>query len=488
MLKLSELLHFAPITIQCHDSPDADSIASAFALRAYFEQCGKKAEIIYSGAAPISKPNLVKMAGLLSIPLEHVPEPREVGCLLVVDAQYGEKNVTRFPAGRVFQIDHHEDMQNGCPGIVNSGLGSCSTLAWLLLSDEGFDFGGHMGVSTALYYGLYSDTASFEEISHPHDRDMRDALGFDGSVFNYLRNNNLTIEDMRIAGAALTRFSFDRARGFAIFQAEACDANILGFISDLAVQVEGVDACVVHCPMPHGHKLSVRSCTRETMASDLAKAVAGGGGHRRKAGGFLPFDRLGGKSINTFLAESLREYAEKYDRIYCDSHGLNVPAMPRYKKRKIPQGCAPATAIFPAGTPMLVRTLEGDSHATASDDVMLMLNPEGEVYPMDARKFAASYAYTDAGFIKDFTYMPTAKNARTGETLSIAAFARGCVPTGESHVHAEPLSRHTKVFGKWTPDGYYLGEPGDYLAARSDDHGDVYIIKRNVFFSTYEHA
>ena len=486
MLNLDSTFPTTPITIQCHDNPDADSIASAFALYTYFQGKGKDAKIIYSGSAAISKPNLVKMVELLSVPLEHMPEPYPVETLITVDCQYGERNVTMFPAKRIYQLDHHNDSQNGYDGEINSGLGSCSTLVWLLLLEAGFSFNEREDISTALYYGLYSDTACFEEISHPHDKDMRDQLAFDKKVFNYLRNNNLTIEDLRIAGKALTRYKLDLVNGYAIFEAEACDANMLGFISDLALQVEDVDVCVVYSPQSHGYKLSVRSCTHEVMANDLAQAIADGGGHKRKAGGFVSYEKLGNTPISTYLATALDEYNRKFDKVVANNHALDVDSMPQYKKKRIPQGCVLSSSIFMTGTPMLIRTLEGDSECKASEDVLLMINPEGEVYPISKNKFDATYEFTEEKFEKDFAYKPTVKNAITNQTVNLVPLARGCKPTGESLIHAKPIERHTKVFTKWNPDGYYLGDPGDFLAVRADDLNDLYIIKRHVFLRTYE--
>ena len=40
-MKLSELLMFNPIIVQCHDNPDADAIASGYALYSYFKEKGK---------------------------------------------------------------------------------------------------------------------------------------------------------------------------------------------------------------------------------------------------------------------------------------------------------------------------------------------------------------------------------------------------------------------------------------------------------------
>ena len=45
-MKLSELLEFSEIVIQCHDNPDADAIASGFALYTYFGEKGKKVSLV----------------------------------------------------------------------------------------------------------------------------------------------------------------------------------------------------------------------------------------------------------------------------------------------------------------------------------------------------------------------------------------------------------------------------------------------------------
>ena len=200
----------------------------------------------------------------------------------------------------------------------------------------------------------------------------------------------------------------------------------------------------------------------------------------------MSYEKLGNTPISACLAIRLDEYSRKFDKVTTSSHALDVKSMLRYKMKKIPQGYVLSSNIFIAGTPMLIRTLEGDSECKASEDILLMINPEGEVYPINKDKFYATYEFTEEVFAKDFTYMPTVKNAITNQTVSLVPLARGCKPTGESLIHAKPIERHTKVFTKWNPDGYYLGEPGDFLAVRADDFNDVYIIKRHVFLKTYE--
>ena len=93
-MKLSDLLAFNEIVIQCHDNPDADAIASGFALYKYFTSKGKNVRQIYSGNFKISKRNLKFMVEKLEIPIEYVPQLEIVPELLITcDCQYGEGNV-----------------------------------------------------------------------------------------------------------------------------------------------------------------------------------------------------------------------------------------------------------------------------------------------------------------------------------------------------------------------------------------------------------
>ena len=58
-MHLKDLLSFDDIVIQCHDFPDADTIASGYAVYRYLVSNGKKPRLVYSGKTEISKPNLL---------------------------------------------------------------------------------------------------------------------------------------------------------------------------------------------------------------------------------------------------------------------------------------------------------------------------------------------------------------------------------------------------------------------------------------------
>ena len=70
--KLADLCKYKNIVIQCHDNPDADALASGFALRWYLGLKGIEARFVYGGANAITKSNLVLMDENLGIHCEHV--------------------------------------------------------------------------------------------------------------------------------------------------------------------------------------------------------------------------------------------------------------------------------------------------------------------------------------------------------------------------------------------------------------------------------
>ena len=243
-MKLHELLAYNDIVIQCHDNPDADALASGYALWWYFKQMGKTARFIYRGRTAVNKSNLRIMMERLDIPVSFEPDFMSVPELLVtVDCQYGERNVTRTDADVIAVIDHHQ-VTRELPELseVRSGIGSCATIIWDMLREEGFSLDEEKNLSTALYYGLYTDTNRLSEVSHPLDRDMRDSLLVNRSVITEMSNSNISLDELTITGHAITGYEYHPEERFVILRTEPCDPNILGVISDFVMETDGIDA------------------------------------------------------------------------------------------------------------------------------------------------------------------------------------------------------------------------------------------------------
>lgn len=525
-MNLHELLRYNNIVIQCHDNPDADAIASGFGLWYYFRKNGKSPRLIYGGRNQISKSNLVLMVEKLNIPIEHVEAlEKEPELLVTVDCQYGERNVQKLPAGTVAVIDHHVPRLDQLPELreVRDNYGSCATIIWDMLRAEGLP-AREVSLATALYYGLFMDTGKMQEIRHPKDKDMRDSLEaeLDHGILTLLQNSNLSQEELKIAGKAMYGIDYEERGRFAIAEAQRCDPNILGIISDALIEVDGVGTCISYCVLEDGVKLSVRSCERETRADELAafvsQGIGSGGGHRGKAGGFLVRERLVeeyGRSYGSALKEQgeddgsnpelglianriLRDRLNEYfrDQDYYFSGSEEVPDLsgePVYQKRRLRIGYVKATEMYSAGTRVSVRTLEGDLPFVVRDNTYFMIGIEGEVYKNDEEYFLSHNDPTGERYEITGEYAPTIHMAvnslemeeEDAKPKELKDYAMACIPKGGSRVYARELKRRTKVFVPWS-ESYMLGKPGDYLASRVENPNDIYIIARNIMEKSYD--
>lgn len=508
-MKLSDLTAYNPITIQCHDNPDADALASGYALSVYFKEAGKDVRLLYSGRNRIQKPNLCLMLRHLDIFAEYVerpeillkdtPENRLPGLLITVDCQYGAGNVTKIPAEYVAVIDHHQieipDMEMS---EIKPELGSCSTLIWDMLRKEGFEI-RDTKLGTALYYGLYSDTNQFAEIYNPLDMDMRDALPCEKSLIKLFRNSNLSLHELEIAGVALIRHIYNDDYHYAIIKSQPCDPNILGLISDFLLQVAEVYTCVVYNEWEEGFKFSVRSCIREVQANELAvflsEGVGSGGGHHEKAGGFI--SKLRYEEVyptlhtEAFFSERLNDYFDNTQIIVAGEYEPDISDMQSYVQKRIPRGYVLATDVLPVGTPITIRTLEGDVDMTVEPELVVMVGIKGEVYPNKRSNFEKNYELTGEPYrMADCAvrtiYQPTIHNRKDGSVLHLTDYAKVCIANGETHIHAKELTGRVKVFTAWDREKYTVGKPGDYLAVRCDDRHDIYVVERDIFFKTYD--
>ena len=495
-MHLKELLKYEQIVIQCHDNPDADAIGSGFALYTFFKEEGKKVRLVYSGKAKITKPNLVILLKELSIPLEYMEETDISGVLITVDCQYGAGNVKKFKADNVAIIDHHRQEITNVPlSEIRYYLGSCSTLVWQMLEEEGFSVNRYPDIATALYYGLLTDTNNFTELNHPYDRDMKDTLAYDPNLIRKLKYSNLTIDELKIAGMALLGNSYDSVDRFSLVKTQPCDPNILGFIGDLAIQVDSVDVCVVYFEADTGIKFSIRSCVREVMACELAEyiseGIGSGGGHSDKAGGFIFESELNhqypGKNADQYLLTRLKEYYENFTVIDCIINRPDLTNMEIYKKRPLVQGYVRCTDIFKKGTPVIVRTLRCDmDNLISHDDLYIVIGIKGDVHPIFKDKFLKGYKATNDPFNIETQYFPHIIDKNTGNIVDLKPYAKKCLSTGDVYIYAKPLSKTTKLFTLWDRDTYMLGKPGDYLAVREDDVNDAYIISKDIFELTYK--
>lgn len=499
-MKLSDLLTYDQITIQCHDNPDADAIASGYALYVYFMDNGKKTRLIYTGRNMIKKSNLHLMVEELGIPIEFVARDTEIdGLLITVDCQYGAGNVTKLTADAVAVIDHHPtEVKNLKQYRIQSNLGSCATLVWRMLTEVSYPVNKNVSVGTALYYGLFTDTSQFSELSNPVDMDMREAVKVDKRLISRLRNSNISIKELEIAGIALLRYNYNDDYRFAVIKAAPCDPNILGLISDFLLQVAEIDTCVVYNEINDGFKLSVRSCIKEVKANELAayltENIGSGGGHYEKAGGFISMglyeEHYPTLHSEAYVNNKMTEYFDKFKILIAGRMDINTEDMALYRRKPNPICYLRVSDIIKPGARISLRTHDAIEDYELDENAFFAVERNGTVHYMTRIHFEKYFDESGETVPSDYCaseeYEPTIRDWSEDASYKIMEHARMCTPNDRFVVYAEKLDHYIKLFPTWDEDKYILGKPGDYIVASRDDLNNIYVEPGDSFLQLYE--
>jgi len=175
---------------------------------------------------------------------------------------------------------------------------------------------------------------------------------------------------------------------------------------------------------------------------------------------------------------------------YAQDHPENISRMKQYIKKPISWAYVKSLDIAPEGTLLCIKSLENETGVRfrAEKDSYVMIGCLGEVYQIKKEKFESTYE--DGGTKLDifqtfFDFIPAVELPEKGEQFPIDEMANLCFPKPGSGIYAEMLTRRTRVYDREGSD-YFVGNPGDYMAIRSDDRTDIYIIQQEVFHRTYE--
>lgn len=498
-MDLARLLSFDNIAIQCCDDPSDDSLAAGFALYEYFREKGKPVKLFYSGKERIQKKTPLEMVRLLKIPIVYEEKPEEIeGLLILVACQYDTGRATKVLAKNIAVIDNC--VEEATPPILHEikpTLGSCSTLVWSMLNDVGFNMS--VGVTTALYYGLYKATNNFTEIRHPLDRDLKDASNLQRNTLDVLKDTNFSLFDLQQTSSALQNIQYDQDKRLAVIPVRPYLPDLLGLVSDFAIQADEIDVVVAYCEIAGGYKYSIHSTVRECDAAELAHYLNGdnlgaGGGDAEHAGGFISLQNYIEKypqlPISDYIARKLQQYVNTYTVVdVIDPDDLSkIVGLPYRSYRKLPTtiGYVPCHEITDKKVKLDIRMLEGDISIVAHRSTYLMIGMAGEVYPIEQRRFTSTYTVQpELAFVANFEYSPMVYNTVTGEHFPLMQLAKTC-QSKENIVKACQLTQPIKLFTKWDEDRYVAGEKGDWLVRRSDDPADVYIITEPMFLKLYE--
>lgn len=501
-MRLADLEQYSSITIQCHDNPDADAIGAGFGLYCYFKSKHKKVRLVYSGQNRIKKKNLMLLKEKLNIPINYIHPKREEavsGLLITVDCQYGAGNVRKLPAEHVAIIDHHpQECADAEHVYIQPNLGSCATLVWSMLKEEGFPINDNVDLGTALYYGLFTDTNQFSELFNPLDMDMREEIAYNKRLLAQLRNSNISLKELEIAGIAMIRYNYNDDYRFAVIKAQPCDPNILGLISDFLLQVEEIDTCVVYNEINDGYKLSVRSCIKEVNANELAafltEGIGSGGGHEEKAGGFISMKLYEEKypvlHSEAYFSNRMTEYFDSYTLIFAKQEEINTDEMQKYVRKSGEICYIKATDIASVGERISLRRETDTMDFEVEEKLYFAVEPSGMLRVFPAEHFGRYISPLEEEVSEEYCaqmeFMPTVKVWSEGNTYPVSNYLKKGLPTEEFCVYAKPLTGNVKVFPKWNDERYMLGMPGDYLTVSADDLHNIFIESSKDFLDKFE--
>lgn len=297
------------IFIQTHNFPDADAIASAYALGELFSHFNISS--LFCCAGKIDRLSTTKLADLLEIDLYQEEEldsvMNEKDYIICVDSQKHAGNIVDFIGDEVACIDHH-------PTFVEIEykwsqieiVGACSTL--IAEHFKALDLVPSEKCATALLYGIKMDTMNFTR-----GVTQRDIAAF-SFLFDLVNNDeliklehtNLVSKDLFAYTSSIENIHIYGDVGFSKIPF-SCPDGLIASLSDFILSLEEVNIAIVYCMRDNGIKFSVRSVHSSVNAGKLTesalKNIGSGGGHFVMAGGFIPTENIG--TLSPYLDNSI---------------------------------------------------------------------------------------------------------------------------------------------------------------------------------------
>lgn len=196
--------------------------------------------------------------------------------------------------------------------------------------------------------------------------------------------------------------------------------------------------------------------------------------------------------LDYFLHRSAA-YFEECQEVWAENFAKQeniAETMGIYQKKKIPWAYVKSTDIAGVGERIKLKTLENESgiELEASDALYIMVGERGEVYHIARETFEKTYDAKEKKFdvFKQMVEFLPEVEVGKGQYVSLDNLANLCYPKSGKHIYAKQLQQRTRVYPKGAYGQYFLGQVGDYLVVREDNHQDVYIVQQDVFRETYE--
>lgn len=288
------------IIIVIKGSPDPDAIASSYALSAVCRRLNVSSSIV--SAKKLSLPENRAFVSTLGIPLHispTLPNIKEFDAYIVADHQSPavRELVGSLPCA-VF-IDHHEPAEEEISAdfiLRETKAGSTSTLVALLIKHLEIEFEPEVmkSVSTALLYGIYTDT---DKYSHAGELDY-DALGYlskysDHDLFNRISSTPLSRKTMQLLKKAIenkTPYKDWLISGIGFIDADSRDS--IAIVADFLLKREACSMVIVFAAIEDAKRglltldASFRTASGFLNLNDVIKKITPEGGARKFKGAY----------------------------------------------------------------------------------------------------------------------------------------------------------------------------------------------------------
>jgi len=283
------------IALASHINPDGDSVGSLLGLAAVLRETGRQVSpcIPEPGKYPPQYDFLPEKELLVD------PEELEGGMELFValdcsnPERLGPLQKIAESAGKLLNIDHHEDNQVYADiNLVDAEASSTSELVFRIIAAAGWPLRPH--VATCLYTGLVTDTGRFQHRNtSPQTFAMATELAAAGAdIFKVVKEvyDSQSLSYMRLLGRALQRIEVMEDLGFAysyITQQDLADTGaVLPETEDLIDylrSVRGTRVVALFKELIDG-KVRVSLRSRDGLEVGPIARAFGGGGHAMAAG------------------------------------------------------------------------------------------------------------------------------------------------------------------------------------------------------------
>ncbi len=160
--------------------------------------------------------------------------------------------------------------------------------------------------------------------------------------------------------------------------------------------------------------------------------------------------------------------------------------MKLFVRKKIMTGYVRLSDILPLGTPVTIRTIEGDTTLNVLEGIYILIGYKGDIRVMNEWEFKREYVEIEGRYSLETEYIPTLKNRLNGKSENLIKHAFRCISSGRHQIYARRLEKSVKVFPKTDDAKYTKGNPGDYIAVNKEDEKDIFVIEKDMFSVLYE--